>query len=227
MNNLKVLLIVSSLIFSVNVSAAIVIDNTVAGSITHDFSASATGQVSGLINQTGATYGELFTGQTLSTVGGFDSLTGTPDAGLNLEANAVATDNIVVLFDSPSGSNVIYGDLGGAIGEGALSIRFDSVISLFGFDIVGENGGQFTIAFFGNDGSSLGSITQTASNSFFGFSVASGPLIAGVSITNTDPAGIGYDNITFNTASVPEASSIILLGLGLVGLGFTRRKKSV
>jgi len=37
--------------------------------------------------------------------------------------------------------------------------------------------------------------------------------------------GMVFDNFTYDTASVPEASSILLLGLGLAGLGFTRRKK--
>ena len=41
---------------------------------------------------------------------------------------------------------------------------------------------------------------------------------------------IGFDNITFGSVTpgrngVPEASSIILMGLGLFGLGFTRRQK--
>ncbi len=216
-------------LFTGSVNAAISIDNTVTGSITHDFEGlPVTGSVTGLISQGWADYGEFFTGQTLSTAGNFDSLSGNPITPLNLEANVVASDNIGI-FSFNNGNHIIYGDLSGALGEGALSILFDSDTDIFGLDILGSNGGDFVIDFFSSNGSLLGSISQMiALDSFFGFQVTSGSLIRAVSITNTDFGGIGFDNVTFNGSmeKIPEPASIALLGLGLAGIGFSRKKKT-
>jgi len=36
---------------------------------------------------------------------------------------------------------------------------------------------------------------------------------------------IFYDHVAINPASVPEAATLLLMGLGLAGLGFTRQKR--
>ena len=207
--------------------AAIISDNTVSGSITNTFEGLGAGAVSGLIVQTGATYGERLQGQTLSVASSFDTLSGTPTAPLTVFANAVVNDNIGIL--SYTGSNRIYGDLNATVGEGAVSILFATPTDLLGFDVVGTNDGGLTVDFFGSAGNLLGSLSQLSiSDTFYGFRATAGEQIAAVSITNTDPGGIAYDNFTFNASAVAPVSvpgSLPLIGVGLAALGGALRRK--
>jgi PEP-CTERM motif len=221
----KIFAVLALVCASMGAQAAVVINNAAVGSTVNDFNAAPAGAIAGLLAQTGANYGERFAGQTLATGTGFDVLSGAPTNPLTLLANATLDDNIgLVLFNA---GNVIYGDLGGSVGEGALSILLAADTDVFGLDVVGTDGGAFTIQFFDGLGGLIGSITQGVTNSYFGFSTTAGSLIRAVSITNTDPAGVGYDNVQFNAraSAVPEPATLALVGLALLSMRILRRKR--
>lgn len=190
-------------------------------------------------------FGESFVGQTVTTVGDFDVLTGSPTGPLSLVAGGVITNVTAVDGGAGDVGNTAIagsGPLGyphpDAAGEGSIAILFDFDQSEFGFEIVGANGGTATAQFWARDGSLLDEIVFDLGNDVFtpfGFITDDASFsVAGVSIFNDDPGGVGFDNFIYNVAgvpgtpgaSVPEPSSFILLALGLVGGALSRRKKS-
>ncbi|MEO0421427.1 MAG: PEP-CTERM sorting domain-containing protein [Pseudomonadota bacterium] len=188
-----------------------------------------------LIDLDGATFGERFDGQTLGFNGNSDVLSGTP-AGGSLSLVAGDPNQNLNIFEH-SGSNVLTG-LGplefpdfNAIGEGAVSILFDNDQSEFGFLSVGGNLGGATFEFWGRDGSLIDTLTPMGlGTDFFGFTTTDGlQTIAGISIWNLDPAGIGFDDIVFDVPGiqVPEPSSLFLVALGLLGGAYVRRQGGV
>ncbi|GHF87626.1 PEP-CTERM sorting domain-containing protein [Thalassotalea marina] len=109
-----------------------------------------------------------------------------------------------------------------------MKINFDFGISAFGFDFSNEDPtSDFTVITI--DGNSY-NVGTSGSAGFFGFT-ATGPIS---SVTFNDDAGNGgantstkYDNFIFTRAdsvSVPEPTSIAILGLGVLGLALRRRK---
>lgn len=196
-------------------------------------------------------FGESFVGQTVSQSGNFDVLSGAPTDPLTL-ANGPANQNITAIDGGAGdiGNTAIAGSgpLGypdpNAVGEGSIAILFDYDQSEFGFDIVGADGGSATAQFWGRDGSLLDEIIfnlGVAIFTSFGFQTDDGSFsIAGVSIFNDDPGGIGFDNFRSdvegvpgtpddpggNPVSVPEPSSILLAMLGLIFIGMRRIGKA-
>jgi len=189
-------------------------------------------------------FGESFAGQTVTTNGDFDVLSGTPTGPLTLLPGGTLTNVTAVDGGAGDVGNTAIAGSGptgfpnyDAAGEGSIAILFDFGQSEFGFDIVGANGGSATVQFWDVNGSLLDEIVLSLGSSIFtpvGFRTDDNAYsIAGVSIYNDDFGGIGFDNFIFNVAgvpgtpgaSVPEPSTFALLGLGLFGAFSSRRRK--
>ena len=187
----------------------------------------------------GVGFGERFAGQSVTSVGDNDKLTGAPTGGSLTLMPGVAGQNLNVFFYTTS--NVLTGlgirafPNGDAIGEGAFALTFSTGQSQFGFELVGGDGGTAYVDFFRADGSMIDSIALGGlSNTFYGFSRDGGLQdIAGISIWNDDGGGIGFDNLKHDVKStvvpgIPEPSTyaFMLAGLGVLGALARRRRQA-
>lgn len=189
----------------------------------------------GLLVVDGVGFGEHFQGQTVSSSGNFDQVSGTPFGPLNLEAGAPG-QNLAAL-QSPAG--IVLSGIGAsgypvfdAIGEGAVSLLFSTDQSEFGFILAGGHGGNAYVSFFRGDGSLIEALTLGSLPlvSRFGFTRTGGVHdIRGVTIWNDDPTGFGLTGFRHDVASaVPEPGTwaTMLLGFGLVGTIMRRRRRA-
>ena len=187
----------------------------------------------GIIIIDGIGFGEHFVGQTVTPLGNFDQLGGTPTGDLSLRPGEPG-QNIVGLL-SPAGA-VLSGvgpsgyPVFDAIGEGAVSILFSSDQSEFGFRLTGGHGGNAFVNFFRDDGSVINSFTLSSLPlvGLFGFSRDGGVHdIRGVSIWNDDLTGVGLTGFRHDVAAVPEPATwaMMLMGFGAAGYALRRRRQ--
>lgn len=183
----------------------------------------------------GVSFGEHFEGQSVSALGNFDQLGGSPSGPLVLSAGAPG-HNLTVFTNVAGPILAANGTLGypefDGIGEGALSLLFPTDQAEFGFRMAGGNGGNAFVTFFRDDGSPIESFTLSNLPVFasFGFSRDGGIHdIRGVSIWNDDVTGVGFLTFRHDVSAVPEPAgwAMMLLGFGAIGISLRSRRRKV
>ncbi len=192
----------------------------------------------GILVSGGASFAERFVGQTLSFNGDLDVLSGTPSGPLALQVGTPG-QNLSVGTDTGGGGLYPYGPNGypspTGYGEGAWAVLFPNLTARFGFEV--EFGEDVTstviVQAFRADGSLIDSLTVNLTpaiigfGGFFGFEREGGLTdIAGVSVHTTDPGGLGYFGVRYDTAQVtaPEPATLTMLAMGVGLLGMTLRR---
>lgn len=157
----------------------------------------------------GATFGERFAGQWVTSIGAHDKIEGTAFAPLTMLPGTAGQNLSVVTF---GGTTVLngYGAAGfpkrNAQGEGAIAVLFDEDQSALAFDLRGGEAGVAVVSFMRRDGAQISVVPIDPTGEFsVGFTREKGIRdIAGFIVTNTDPQGLAIDTLRFGNP--PEVS---------------------
>lgn len=171
-------------------------------------------------------FDELTAGTVVNSVySGVTFSTNTGNGGVSVFSNCCDHTAPNSIAPAPNGSFNFTGDLIVAFASTVNNLSFyiggDDAAGVVGFiDIFGTSGLLGTVGLVADgDGSGL---TEELQN------LSSFSNVASIHIRNvTDPAGLVYDTFSFDTATVPEPSSLALLGIAALGFGLSRRRQGV
>jgi hypothetical protein len=159
--------------------------------------------VEGVLALPGASFGEMFAGQSLNTTTDFDLVSGPAFGPLTLLPGA-PSQNLSIL--KITGATLLSGTgprgfpMTVATGEGAIAIWFAADQSTLRLDLLGGEGGVAHILFLARDGAVIDQIdlTPLAEGSVAFARNAPVADIAGLVISNLDPEGIALDAVAFD-----------------------------
>lgn len=206
---------------------------TSSATLKEEFSAIFTSLVgSSIYNGNDVSVAESFAGLIVDDPGlnASETFSGSPTDPLTLDSSGGASTGILTgVFDSGFelfnlgvtglAGGVVFTD----IGEGMVAMLFDFDILELGMTLLDNTGGTTLLSFYNATGALVDTVTTTLGGDI---TFASTLAFRGVAISNTDPGGQGYDSLRFGAiVTAPEPMTLALLGLGLAGLGLSRRKR--
>lgn len=109
--------------------------------------------------------------------------------------------------------------------EQDLEINFNTAVTALSFQIGGWAAGDFVKASIFDINDTLISTLDVDSNGTFDF-FGSSNIYTLIFDDQSTSAGVAYGNLSFETTSVPEPSSIALLGLGIAGFCLSKKRKT-
>jgi len=205
---LRLILFALGLILAPSIHAAINWTATQSSlAITDDFESYSPGPISAPMAILGGTTGESFVGQSVATGTGFDVVTGTPSNPLTVAASSGEAE--IYIYGDNTLVGMIPGQLPDGIGEGAVSFVFDEDHTEMGIAVLGAqgSGGAIDFQFFDRTGASVGtaSIPNPADGDYT--LTSDGAAFAGVTISNTDPGGVTYDDLRIGEGAPPTPAT--------------------